>query len=83
MVTSLSLNDTPSKEEKVVVGEFQACVQVASSGGRREVNNGNIITSRKEDSIKLLKVINNSVNPCLLLMSPKQKKGINLMRCVQ
>lgn len=36
----------PRTGEKVVVGEFQACVQVASSGWRSQLNNGNKLQER-------------------------------------
>ena len=74
----------PSKEVIMVVSEFQACIQVVSSGLKKSSQQvGNEEHPGKHIPIKLQKVINNFVNIFPKVMPPKEKKGKNLRRWMQ
>lgn len=73
----------PSKEVIMVVSEFQACIQVVSSGLKKSSQQvGNEEHPGKHIPIKLQKVINNFVNVNVFpkVTPPKEKKGKNLRR---
>lgn len=67
-----------------MASEFQACVQVASSGWRSKVNNRNITTSWKiTHSLSYLKPSPTLLTFASYLCLQKERKGINLTRWVQ